>query len=322
MGSSRCSTQESGGLPRIPAPVTLPNYLAIVGCLAIAACAVLPAALAGPAESVAVAAGADPDYVQGRAGGGSPAVKSQSYVMAQGSFFGGCRRDASLERMKFTDIAQILGKELATQRYYPAADKKAADLLIVVHWGITSVEEDATHGQTDLEQLNRDVAAYNKSVGAGKLTDPGAMNADIDMLRGESAATGSSPAANAKLLGYDGELQKEEYRSLATASGMTEMDRRLREEIADERYFLIVMAYDYTSVKGGRKGFGPKLLWSTHYSIRAAGHSFTAAFPEMTKVAARYFGRNVQGLLLDAGNIPEGRVEIGEPKTVDDAKAK
>ena len=302
---------------------------------ALACCAALavgfgipPGARAERADSVAVAAGADPVYLQDRLSGSSANAKAESYVFVQGSRFGGYLRDLSLERTQFAEIVRVLAPDLATQRFYQAVDKKNADLLIVVHWGITSVEEDPTHGQLEMEKLNRDLASYNSAFRngsggqTGAIADPGMVNADLAIVASKSGAAGSGPAGNARLLGYASELQKEEYRSLGVASGMTELDRRLREDLLDERYFVILMAYDYASVKGGKQGSKPKLLWSTHFSMRAVGHNFTTALPAMSKVAALYFGRNVDGLLLDARKVPEGRVEVGEPKVVDEGKAR
>jgi hypothetical protein len=286
-----------------------------------------PVARAWRDDSVAVAAGADSDYVQRKFGEHGTAAKAESFVFAQGKYFGGYLRDRSLERTQFMEIARDLAPDLAVQRYFPASDARKADLLIVVHWGITAVEENPDHGQTDLEQLQKDGAAYNAKLSSGNgggskggMADPGFISSDLAIAYGQSAASGTGPADNAQLLGFDSELQKEEYRSLGVASGMTEMDRRLREDLADERYFVILMAYDYRTVKEGKKGIKPRLLWSTHFSMRATGYNFTSALPAMSKVAAHFFGHQVDGLLLDAQKVPEGRVEVGVPQTVEDKK--
>ena len=296
--------------------------IALCACLAAA-----PLAGAWHDDSVAVAAGADKDYVQRKFGERGAAPRPESFVFAKGKFFGGYLRDGSLERTQFAEIARELAPDLALQKYYPAADPKNADILIVVHWGITSVEEDPDHGQTDFDQLQKDGAAYNAKFSSGSggsskggIADPGYLNSDLDIAYGRSATSDAGPAGNAQLLGFDAELQKEEYRSLGVASGYTEMDLRLREDIADERYFVILMAYDYRSLKEGKMGVKPKLLWSTHFSMRATGFSFTDALPAMGKVAANFFGHQVDGLLLDARKVPEGRVNVGVPRTVDDKK--
>ena len=284
----------------------------------------IPMALAWQDNSVAVAADADRDYVAQKFGAPRGA-KPETFVFAQGRFFGGYLRDATLERTDFLKIARTLTPDLAKQKYYPSADAANADLLLVVHWGVTSVEEDPGHGQTELDQLQKDGAAYNAKFSSGSggaskggVADPGYVESDLAIAFGQSAQAGSGPADNARLLGYDAEFRKEEYRSVGVASGMTELDRRLREEIAEERYFVIVMAYDYKSVKAGKKGVKPKLLWSTHFSVRALGFNFTEALPAMSMVASNYFGHQVDGLLLDARKVPEGRVNVGVPETLEE----
>ena len=279
-----------------------------------------PEARAWGDEPVAVKADADQDYVRGKFAERGASPKAESYVFAKGSLFGGLLRDPSLEQTQFTEITRALAPNLATQRYFPSADPGNADLIIVVHWGITGVDEGAKLDPLDFDRLNKDLAGYNSGIRKGGIADPSFVLSDLDSINGKSAAAGGWTELNAQLLGYASELRKEEYRSLGVPSGMTELDRRLRDELSDERYFVILMAYDYKSIKGGKKGAKPKLLWSTHFSIRATGRSFTTALPAMSRVAASFFGHNVDGLLLDAQRIPEGRVEIGEPKTVEGKK--
>jgi len=334
MRASQDSRGRSGQRKRaVPFRVPGRQSLAMTRRVALAATLVAafgaaPGAQAWQDSSVAVAAGADRDYVIRKFGERGTAAKPESFVFAQGKYFGGFLRDPSLEHTRFMEIAANLAPDLAKQRYFPASAGRNPDLLIVVHWGITGIEEDPGHGQTDFAKLQKDGAAYNSkfSSGAGGsskggIGDAGYVTADLAIAYGQKAATGSAPAENAQLLGFDAELQKEEYRSLGVVTGITEMDRRLREDIADERYFVILMAYDFQSVKDGTKGVKPKLLWSIHFSVRATGFNFTNALPAMGKVAANYFGHQVDGLLLDAQKVPEGRVDVGVPRTVEDKKS-
>jgi hypothetical protein len=275
-------------------------------------------ALTMHAESVAVAASAEPDYVHRKFG--EHGAKAESYVFAKGTRFGGFLRDPSLEQMQFQDIARQLVPDLAKQRYYPAHDGRNAELLIVVHWGITAVEEDPTNGALDFDKLQKDAIAYNASFAKASIADPGYMLSDLAVMGAKAPQAGSAPADNAQLLGYSSELQKEEYRSLGVANGMTDADRRLREDLTDERYFVVLMAYDLGSLREGKKGVKPRLLWSTHFSTRATGFSFATALPAMSRVAANFFGHQVDGLLLDAAKVPEGRVDVGQPRTIEPAK--
>jgi hypothetical protein len=265
------------------------------------------------ADPVAVAAGADKDYVKSKMGGGGAVPKAESYVFARGSFFGGYLPDSSLADTQFMEIARTLAPGLSTQHFYPAPDKKKADLLIVVHWGITSVEEQTNEG-TEVAQMNNDL----RGLKSGAIRDPHVINMDLSVQDAKTGIAGSGLSDNAQLLGYNSAFQEEEYRSLGVSSGYTEMDQRLRDDLLDERYFVILMAYDFNTLKEGKKGTKPKLLWSTHFSMRATGHNFTTALPAMSEVAAHYFGKNLDGLLLDARKTPEGKVEVGEPKEVVD----
>jgi hypothetical protein len=277
-------------------------------------------ARANDADTVSVAAGADQDYVRQKFGEGGQKTRAESYLFARGSRFGGLLRDPSLENFQFSDVVRALAPDLAKQQYFPAPDRTPADLLIVVHWGITGVAEDASNGQADFQNLMKDVASHNAAVASGGIADPSAVEGDLNIIHGESTHSSTSPANNADLLGYSAAYQKAEYESLGAPSGMTEMDRRLRGDLIEERYFVILMAYDFNSLKNAKKGSKPKLLWSTHFSVSAIGMNFSTALPAMSKVAAGYYGHNVEGLLLDAGRILEGKVEVGEPRQVDEAK--
>ena len=295
---------------------------AIAGCAAMAVVlAVIQGGCAERVDSVAVLAGADQGYVRQKFGANGANPTAESYVFAQGSNFGGLIRDSSVEHGQFMDVAQVLAPDLATQRYYPAPDPRNPDLLIVVHWGITFIGHNGSDDQVDLDRLQKDRNTYNGKFSQGQNADPSSIETDLGLIIGNSPGVDSWPEYNAQLLGYASAYAQEEYRSLGVASGMTETDHRLREDLMiDERYFVILMAYDFSSVKGGKKGVKPKLVWSNHFSMRAIGHNFTTALPAMSRVAANFFGRNVDGLLLDARNVPEGRVEVGVPKPVGDKK--
>jgi hypothetical protein len=264
-------------------------------------------------DPVAVAAGADAGYVQRKFAADGKAPRSETYLFAKGSHFGGYLRDPSLEHEQFMAIAQTLAPDLAEQRFFPAPASKVADLLIVIHWGLTSVENDTAN--SDAESLMKDLGTQ----GSGK-QDMDRINQDLDFMRANSALSSQGPEANAQLLGFSSELKSEEYKSIATATGATYLDHVLRDDLMDDRYFVILMAYDMKSLRVGDKGRKPKLLWSTHFSMRAVGHSFTAALPIMGKAASGYFGHQVDQLVLDAGTVPEGKVEVGEPRTVEEKK--
>jgi hypothetical protein len=90
-------------------------------------------------DFVVVKASAAPTYTGQKFASSSP--KSESYVFYQGTFFLGDTRDASVTRTSFADITKALVPNLAKHRYFPTRDVPAADLLLVVNWGTTSIDD-------------------------------------------------------------------------------------------------------------------------------------------------------------------------------------
>jgi hypothetical protein len=291
---------------------------------------------AGGDDSVAVNAGADREYANQKFGGRDAGPKAESYVLAQGNSFGGLIGDASLQKAKFMDIANTLGPDLALQRYFPARDGKNADLLIVVHWGMTYIDRS---GPAIADQM-MGVAGYRSVSGepgitGGGIADSGFAGADVDAVNvlARSGSGAAGPSDNPQLLGFAEALHEARYRALGLPWGQSKTIGQVSEDAfgedifglnpstsAGERYFVILEAYDFASIKQGKRGVKPKLVWSVHYSIPALGRNFTSALPAMSQVAAHYFGRNSGGLLLHAEKVPEGNVEIGDPTRVEDKK--
>lgn len=113
---------------------------------------------------------------------------------------------------------------------------------------------------------------------------------------------------NAMLLGYDTALAE------TSDVGATPLSRRhedLVSEIEQSRYFVVLMAYDYQALWTQRKH---RLFWVTRFSVRARGADFEKLLPSMVSYASRYFGQDSHGLLRRP--LPEGRVDIGEPRSL------
>ena len=83
----------------------------------------------------------------------------------------------------------------------------------------------------------------------------------------------------------------------------------LIDDVEQSRYFVVLMAYDFQMMWKDKQ---PKLLWVTRLSIDQRRNDFGRELPTMLKVASQYFGRDSHGLIRDV--VPEGRVELGEPK--------
>jgi hypothetical protein len=271
-------------------------------------CALLLAGLSLPpllraerSDPVAVYAAAEGQYEKNKFGDNGAKPRVETYVFAVGRHFGGLLRDASHEGAEFADITRVLARDLSRQGYSPAHEAKAADLLIVVHWGATTVEENAGTAQSDLDRTNRDADAHNTDFAKTGFGEIGSVYADLEAQKADAPVATNSVAFNALLLGYTCALRKEEYRSLGVPSGMTYEDRVLRDDLLEERYFVILMAYDLHAMKQGTRA---RPAWSIHFSTPAAGHSFETALPAMSQVAAKFFGRQLDGLILDARDGP------------------
>jgi hypothetical protein len=256
-------------------------------------------------EWVVVSATAAPEYHRTK---GPEGVLPESYVFTPGIHFGGSARDATQEKMPFLTIAQTLSAGLARQRYLPAKDPANAKLVIVVHWGSTETYEDPNR-QTNLESLHKELTDYIAQIQQSGIANPGPLNALLSNQQTDAMRQLQFINANAELLGYRRSLLKEGERLFSS-----EEENTMRSELAEERYFVVLMAYDYQLLKKEKK---PRLLWVTRMSVRSPGNNFAEAVPGMTRVAADFFGQQHEDLTRVQTKLPEGKVEIGELKVVD-----
>lgn len=246
-------------------------------------CALLP--WSRSTDAVIVSATASDEYTQRKFGGAVP--KPESYLFFQGKFYGGAFHDSNLEKAEFNDIVRTLGKDLVNQNYFPSRDPQDADLLIVVHWGTTEIY------QTDF--------ANN----AGLPNDVEASAADNGLIVMEQEDQLISFMINAHLLGFRQELSKA---SPPLGADATVEEYKLFQSINQERYFVILMAYDYRNM---RKGVRPTLLWSTRFSITGMGNNFTGSLPAMSLAAADHYGRSDGLKSVSIRRFPGGKVTLG-----------
>src|SRR6188768_1774905 len=95
--------------------------------------------LCGPllaAKPVAAVGKANRTYLERRQVDGKP--KRETYVFMEGICLEGACRDRTFETTTFREIAEFLAPELTQQNYWPTPEVKDADLLLMVHWGVTS----------------------------------------------------------------------------------------------------------------------------------------------------------------------------------------
>ena len=281
------------------------------GCAVVA---VLGGAAFAPAaraqEMEAIASRVSPDYARVKADDGS--FVPESYAFGRGGYWGGATRDTSIDDTKFEDVAKAVAIPLAVQNYLPTKDPKAAKLLIMVYWGATTPPERASDrmGYQNASVANQRLAQATASRDTTAIQTASAeLEGWIGMMRAEDRIAEKTDAQNASMLGFDS------WWETAVLTKGTSRDIRWRDlldELEDQRYFVVLMAYDFQLLWKEKKR---KLVWETRLSIRAHGHDFDKALPGMVLYAGKYFGQDSHG--LQRRDVPVGKVTLGELKVVD-----
>jgi hypothetical protein len=134
--------------------------------------------------------------------------------------------------------------------------------------------------------------------------------------------------ANAKLLGFDSEgpfigmsdpSQDPSHAFMGNtfrATFLNHVDGGVMNAIEVNRYYVILRAYDFQEAWKHKRR---KLLWETRFSLSERRHDFEKEVPAMARSAALYFGQDSFGLVMKP--VPEGRVDIGDTRVLDDSSA-
>lgn len=252
---------------------------------------------AGKNDSIVVHATAAPDYVRKRTPAGE--IVPETYVFSKGRFLSSDTVDRDLERAPFRDICLAAAVALDTQDYAPSKDPNTADLFILLHWGSTKTFEDPQR-EFNLEAVN---AAGGENFVAG---DTGALNMALATQEQSGPEARSAIGNNARLLGYERALNRERSHAMASND-----ERLMSAELNEERYFIIVQAFDLPLLRKERKW---RVLWMTRISIRAPGNSFTAALPALMHAGAELFGRQSDDLQRFGAGKKTGTVKLHELK--------
>lgn len=225
----------------------------------------------------------------------------------EGQFFPGLSKDNSLERVSFQEIVEGLAPNLAKQNYLPGDDIRTGDLLLVVHYGVAAVDTpwDEIMGITSQDE---EEMLYGSTTSSASY-ETGGVELGVDVNYG-SQPSNQIPGAgsNARLLGYERQLQK---RNLSYED---EFD--LRTDLEEDRYFIIVMAYDCQKLLNEKEFV---LQWSTRFSVRSPGTNFEEAHFALGRAAAPFFGKQLDG--LERARVPFGKnveVSIGELEVVEE----
>ena len=219
-------------------------------------------------------------------------------------------------------IAEFLAPELAKQRYMPTKEPKDADLLIVVHWGTTipRVTADSMRAKEVISldnQLEKDLhsaiveaelAGPNHDGMAAWLQTGSEADREIgyDQVARETDALDNdfNAANNSQLLGYSRELRK-----FKDTLFSTETEAMMRHDLAGERYFIILRAYDlHEKMELGRTR---RAVWSLYLNMRSPGNNFVAALGMMGTAAVDYFGRDTDGVKTARPGDRAGSVNLG-----------
>jgi len=195
-------------------------------------------------------------------------------------------RDPTFDDVGFKAIARMIAGPLAEQNYLPARNPDTTKLLIMVYWGTT------IGGVNTRDGYLRDQVNY----------------------------------ANAKLLGFDTEGPFQGMTDPLSDPSASFFGVSFRQKFLDNvhgdtmsaievnRYFVILRAFDFQTAWRQKK---MKLLWETRFSLSERRHDFERDLPAMAQTASLYFGQDTYGLVMKP--VPEGRVDIGRVRNLDDA---
>jgi hypothetical protein len=283
---------------------------------------------ANEGEIAAISSQVSPEYSRVKLADGS--YQPETYTFGEGGRLSGASRDETIDGVTFLDVARVAAGPLGKKNYVPVEDRnpEKTKLLIMVYWGETIGTSDASDS-LEYQNLQRSQGSKPPPPPASGGSSAGAGPAAAQQARQNAAVQGAHQSTedgamaavlaenwqrdqfdmkNAMLLGYDAALAE------TSDVGSTPLSRRhedLVSEIEDSRYFVVLMAYDYQALWTQRKH---RLLWVTRFSVRARGVDFEKLLPSMVTYASQYFGQDSHGLLRRP--LPEGHVEIGEPRSL------
>jgi hypothetical protein len=278
----------------------------------------LPCISIADTQVVAIASKTANDYVRKKLPDGT--FQPETYTFGKGDGLGGGRVDPTIDNLDFMDVARTIAVPLAQKRYIPTQDPKATNELIMVYWGTTLAPEFATESNTHIEMQ----LANEKKWEADRMKKAAESGSRSDKMIALMYAASVDDQLLAATIGVQAENQEREDRDLKTATllgydswwvkvnasmdggpmGRSKAD--MRSELEEDRYFVILSAFDYQTLVRQKK---QKFLWEARFSIREHGNDFEKRLPAMVAAASDYFGRDSHG--LHHVDVPDGKVLIG-----------
>jgi hypothetical protein len=192
----------------------------------------------------------------------------------------------------------------------------------LVYWGTTAVPP-PYEMDTLYRNYSQSVSESNNLIAQSQGMPPGekeiileeandVLSAGLHQLDVENHIRDQLDFKNAMMLGYDssGLVETERGKYLSHTALREEGDDE-RAEIEENRYFVVLMAYDFQLLWKQKKH---KLLWETRFSINERHNEFDKALPAMAQYASQYFGEPSNGLVRQ--RLLNADVQIGEPTLI------
>jgi hypothetical protein len=218
--------------------------------------------------------------------------QAETFAFANGGPLLGRLRDRSVDDATFDQVIRLVSPALTRQNYIAATDPHDTDLLIYVTWGATDGYAPIGLSNTDLQQT-ADMS--------------GDWYTSASLLDEANRRRDSSNFRTASLLGYRKAMLN--HRDLRAWGINGTIYGDLVADLEEPRYFVILTAFDFHTAWTEKK-LVP--LWSTRFSLATRGNHFTAALPDMSVFASRFFGRDSGGLIRRLN--PTGKVNMEDIK--------
>jgi len=140
-----------------------------------------------------------------------------------------------------------------------------------------------------------------------------AWSAAVTMMNMVNQERAREDFTNAMMIGYDtAGLIGTEHGLFVRGTAFNWERQDLVNEIEENRYFVVLMAYDFPLLWGKKQH---KLLWETRFSVSEVHNQFDKALPLMARYASQYFGEPSNGLVRT--RVPNGQVDIGTPTLIE-----